>query len=298
VAPAQVVVGNGSNELIHAISRAVRPRCVAIAEPTYTEYLRASLLVGAEVDHWLAEGDAFAFEPFDLAGVDLVWLCNPNNPTGALLQRDLQIGLWVEAHPATIFVVDEAFLPFAMMLWPPAMESALAQHFSAISLVERFPNLVVLRSLTKLYALPGIRVGYAVASPGMASRIREQIPTWSVNVLAQAAGLTAIDDPEYKMRTRQWLDRRTIGLPFVDALLAASPVLHPLLSAATFFLVRLEGTTADRLCAQLAEHGITVRNASNFVGLDERYVRIGIRTAPENERLFDALQTILAHEGA
>src|SRR5262249_47984503 len=87
VAAEQVVVGNGANDLIHALPWGARPRRAAVAEPTYTEYLRASLLAGAEVEHWLAEGDAFSLEPFDPERADLVWLCNPNNPTGQLWPR-------------------------------------------------------------------------------------------------------------------------------------------------------------------------------------------------------------------
>src|SRR5208283_2303132 len=111
VEPEQVVVGNGSNELIYAIARAFQPKRVAIVEPTYTEYLRASLLVGAKVDHWLAEGDRFKLKPFDPEMADVVWLANPNNPTGAMWAGAAYLTRWMQAHPRTLFVVDEAFLP-------------------------------------------------------------------------------------------------------------------------------------------------------------------------------------------
>ncbi|MBV9125029.1 MAG: aminotransferase class I/II-fold pyridoxal phosphate-dependent enzyme, partial [Planctomycetes bacterium] len=150
VEPAQVLIGNGSNELIYLISRAWKPRRVAIVEPTYTEYLRASLLVGAEVDHWLPEEEAFQPQPFDPGAAELVWLCQPNNPTGQLWPAGTLAG-WVEAHPRVLFVVDEAFLPFL----PEEAE------YSMIPALRRLPNLVVLRSLTKFYALPGLRIGYA-----------------------------------------------------------------------------------------------------------------------------------------
>src|SRR5262249_27050342 len=107
----QVVTGNGANDLIYALTRAVRPRRVAIAEPTYTEYLRAALFVGAEVAHWLAEGADFEPGPFAPEGADLVWICNPNNPTGRLWPGGDVLAAWIRAHPRTLFVVDEAFLP-------------------------------------------------------------------------------------------------------------------------------------------------------------------------------------------
>src|SRR5262245_59323929 len=135
---AQVVVGNGANDLIYALTRAVRPRHVAIAEPTYTEHLRAALLAEAHVTHWLAEGPDFAPEPFDAGDADLVWLCNPNNPTGRLWPAADVIAAWIGANPHTVFVVDEAFLPL----------TTAGDRRSLIRQVGRLANLVVLRSLT------------------------------------------------------------------------------------------------------------------------------------------------------
>src|SRR5208282_5473406 len=111
VPPDQTVVGNGSNELIHLLTRALQPRRVAIVEPTYTEYLRAALLAGVETTHWLPEAPQGAPRPFDPGDADLLWLCNPNNPTGRLWSRRELLD-WVDTHPETVFAVDEAFLPF------------------------------------------------------------------------------------------------------------------------------------------------------------------------------------------
>ena len=271
VAADQVVVGNGSSELIQALPRAVRARRAAIAEPTYTEYLRASLLAGAEVEHWLGEGDDFALGPFDPAGADLVWLCNPNNPTGSLWDRAELID-WILAFPRTVFAVDEAFLPFG------TREALL----SLIPELHRLPNLVVLRSLTKLYALPGLRLGYAVAHRELAERLRGQLPPWSVNVLAQTAGLAALSDGNFLLRTYRWAEEEG---SFLRRRLAELPYLRPLESRTVFVLLRLQGCTAARLTAVLRERGILVRDASNFVGLDRHYVRISFRAPEDNRRL-------------
>jgi threonine-phosphate decarboxylase len=284
VGPGQVVVGNGSTELIYAAARAFLPRRVAIAEPTFTEYLRASLLVGAEVDHWVAEEPDFTPEPFDPGGADLVWLCNPNNPTGRLWPGARTVAAWVEAHPRTVLVVDEAFLPLAT-----APSESLAQATG------RLTNLVVLRSLTKYYALPGLRLGYAVASPGVAARLRAQVPPWSVNALAQAAGLAALDDDDYRRRTAEWLTSEDTR-QFEARLASLSGRLRPVRSEANFVLARAEHTTAARLTARLARRGVLVRDASNFVGLDEHWFRIAKRTAGENQRVLDALRQVLVEE--
>jgi threonine-phosphate decarboxylase len=281
VSAEQVVVGNGSSDLIHALPRAVRPRRVAVAEPTYTEYLRGSLLAGADVDHWLAEGDLFTPQPFDPEGADLAWVCNPNNPTGQLWPPAALLDC-IKAFRRTHFVVDEAFLPF--------LPDGAA--LSLVPAVARCPNLVVLRSLTKLYALPGLRLGYAVTNPELAERLRGQLAPWSVNVLAQAAGLAALDDEPFFQRTHRWF-HETVG-PFVGALAACSPSLQPLPTAANFVLVRLRGVTAARLAGRLAERGVPIRDASNFVGLDDSYVRVALRSAEENGLLLQELRRLFA----
>jgi threonine-phosphate decarboxylase len=280
VEPRQVVVGNGSSELIHALPRALRVTRAAIAEPTYTEYLRASLAAGADVDHWLAEGDDFAVEPFDPGGAELVWLCNPNNPTGQLWPRSVLLS-WVESFPRTAFAVDEAFLPFR------GDEAAV----SVVSAVGRLPNLVVVRSLTKLYALPGLRLGFAVASPELAGRLRDQLAPWSVNALAQAAGVAALDDADFLGRTRaraeeegDFLNRSLAGL---------APTLRAVPSRAVFVLLRLRGDEAARLTAALRERGILVRDASNFVGLNGHHVRVAVRSPEDNRRLVGELSAWL-----
>lgn len=280
VEPDQVVVGNGSNELIHAVARTFRPRRVAIAEPTYTEYLRASQLVGADVDHWLAAGEYFDLDPFDPEGADLVWLCNPNNPTGRLWPTGALLP-WIEGHRHTLFVVDEAFLSFRV---------DEAEH-SAIPLLERVPNLVVVRSLTKVYALPGLRLGYAVASPARAAHVREQLAPWSVNALAQIAGRAALEDDGFLRQTRAWLpaERETLArwLNGLACDLEVTP------SGACFLLLRLRGVTSAWLTRALLRRGIAVRDASNFVGLDDHYVRVAVRLPEENRRLREELGAVL-----
>jgi L-threonine-O-3-phosphate decarboxylase len=272
----QVVVGNGSSELIHALPRALRARRCAIAEPAYTEYLRASLAAGADADHWLAEGDDFTPGPFDPDGADLVWLGNPNNPTGQLWERDALLR-WIGSHPGVVFAVDEAFLPF---LPDDAGLSLVAE-------VERFPNLVVLRSLTKLYSLPGVRLGYAVTNRELARRLRVQLVPWSVNVFAQEAGLAALDDEAFLRQTRAWAGTES---PYLQSRLGRLlRNARPVPSSAIFVLMRLEGEHSARLTAALQERDILIRDAANFVGLDGRYVRVALRSRADNQRLVRAL---------
>lgn len=284
----QVVVGNGSNELIHAIARALRPRRVAIAEPTYTEYLRASLLVGAKVDHWLAEGDHFKMKPFDPQGADLVWLCNPNNPTGGLWAGADYLGRWMAAHPQTVFVMDEAFLPLC-----PQGFLTRSYPWTLIPELDRLSNLIVLRSLTKSHGLAGLRLGYAVTSDEMARRLRAELVPWSVNSLAQLAGRVALEDGDFWLRTCDWL----MHVNWDDEFATLSRFLRPVPSCTNFVLVRLRQGTSSELVWRLAERRIVIRDASNFVGLDPCYIRFAVRTPRDNARLFEQLRRVLSEEG-
>jgi threonine-phosphate decarboxylase len=287
VEPDQIVVGNGSNDLIYAIARALHPKHVAIAEPTYTEYLRASLLVGATAEHWLAEGAHFKMTPFDPQGANIVWLCNPNNPTGGLWVGAADLSQWMEAHPRIVFVIDEAFLPLC-----PRSSPGRGDPLTLISKLDRLHNLIVLRSLTKVYGLAGLRLGYAVTNAAMARSLRAELAPWSVNSLAQHAGLAALEDSGFWQQTRDWLTRTD----FADELAKVARFLQPVPSFTSFVLVRLRQGTSARFAEQLEERGIIIRDAANFIGLDQRYVRIAMRTARDNGRLFEQLRGVLVEE--
>ena len=280
IAPAQVIVGNGSTELIYAIARACRPVRVAIAEPTFTEYLRASLLVGAASEHWLAEGSHFDLEPFDPGMAELVWLCNPNNPTGQLWPAAL-LQDWIRRQRRTLFVIDEAFLPFL----EKEGEHSLVAETSAS------PNLIVLRSMTKVYTVPGLRLGYAVMNATLAQAIRTQLAPWSVSNLAQAAGLAALDDSRFLEMTRAWFKAERKAFDRILASLA--PHLEVIPSQANFSLLRLPNGSSGGLVQALAEKGIAVREASNFVGLSAGYLRVAVRLATDNERLIGEMRKAL-----
>jgi threonine-phosphate decarboxylase len=280
VAPNQVVLGNGSSELIQAIPLAFCCRRVAIVEPTYTEYLRASLLARAAVTHWLAEGDDFVPEPFDPEDAQLIWLCNPNNPTGRLWPHGV-LPAWMAAHPGTLFVVDESFLPFR----PDEAEHSLIPHLS------RLPNLVVVRSLTKLYALPGVRLGYAVTSPEYADLLRARLVPWSVNAFAQVAGVAALKDQAYLGLTHAWFRSETQSV--MAALQKLTLNLRVVPSEANFVLLRLRSVSSAWLLNKLRAHSIRVRDASNFIGLDEHYVRIGLHDSESNRSLVRQLAECL-----
>ena len=285
IASARIVVGNGAEQLIWWLPRLLESRRVLVTAPAYVDYQRA-----AEV--WqrplcsiqLRPEDSFALDLGRLAAQlragDLVWIGQPNNPTGGLVEP-AQLREAVIAHPQVDWAIDEAFIDFV-----EDAESAVRWEL---------PNLIVIRSMTKFYALAGLRLGYAVLAPERAGSFARLLPEWSVNTLAAAAGCALLTDPglaTFAQRTRQLIRRerrrlgetlRGLGLRVFD-------------SAANYLLLRLPDAgpqAADLASRLLHSEGIAVRVCANYAGLDARYLRIAVRTEAENRRLLEAMTRLL-----
>jgi histidinol-phosphate/aromatic aminotransferase/cobyric acid decarboxylase-like protein len=178
--------------------------------------------------------------------------------------------------------VDEAFMDF---LRPEQQQSLIEQ-------VPHYPNLVVLRSLTKFYSLPGLRLGYAIAHPDRLRRWQQWRDPWSVNTLAAVVGETVVQDTAFQQQTWDWL------LPAREQLvqgLAALPGLHPYPSVANFLLVRSQHSVTDLQTQLLQQHQILIRDCMSFAELGDRYFRIAVRTLSENQRLLVGLADVLAN---
>jgi len=279
VAPESILVGSGTTELIRLIAlayfRAQDP--VLILEPTYGDYEVACQIAGARVvKQWTGVEDDFA--PKLEETVDLikkhhpraVFICNPNNPTGGYLSRR-EMDRILAAGEDTLFVLDEAYISFVDCSWP------------SLELVSR-GNVIVLRSMTKDYALAGLRLGYAVASPGVIRNLRKVCPPWNVNVIAQRAGLVALEDAGYLKRSQRKI--REAKRFLISELSQLG--LRPLSSETHYFLVKVGD--AGQFRAGLLKKGILVRDCTSF-GLPE-YVRIAPRTMPECHRLITAIREL------
>lgn len=274
----QIVVGNGSTELLYALTRAAALTRAVIPAPSYIDYATAARRAGMEV-HTLAlrETDGFAMDWRELgkalAGRQMVLLGQPNNPTGLMLDP-ARLREFAAGRLETLFVVDEAFADFVAD-YPTLMRDLPA-------------NVVVLRSMTKFFAIPGLRLGFAVASPDMAARMREHLLPWSVNALAQAAGAAVLADRDYADRSRQFVREQRESLA---AGLGAIPGLFVYPGCANFLLVRLNRSDIDApaLAARLIRRGIAIRVCDNYPGLDGRFFRVAVRTPQENARLLEEL---------
>jgi len=277
IAAEQVLIGNGTAQLIWLAAMAyLRPGDrVLIIGPTFGEYRVASQLMGAEVTVWRADpAHDFAPDLDDLARAlaigspRLVWLCNPNNPTGVYLPLDVLRRLRTAA-PGALWIIDEAYRPFVAEPWPspPLSEEG---------------NVLLLRSLTKEGALPGLRLGYALAAPPIIEALARVQPPWSVNAMAQVAGLAVLDGGDHIARAIAALRRDTAALR--EALIAQGWRVLP--TATHFFLV--EVGDAKALCRRLLrEHHIQVRDCTSF-GLPQ-FIRIATRRPEENARLVTAM---------
>lgn len=281
VFPDEVVMGNGSIEIIYWLAVVLKPRRVLIVEPTFSEYRRACQAVGAEcISHQLSEQDGFALNAseLDLAGYDLVFLCNPNNPTGYLVPLEEVTALAQRCAAAGAgLVVDEAFIDFA-------------GHEESILTCGMMDGLYVVRSFTKSHALAGLRLGCLVSSAGFAEVMQSRMPPWNVNAFARAAGKASLEDWSYLTRTfRETAAARHTLFNHLSEL----EQVEPIPSEANFLLCRLEGIGSAELADRLARQGIIVRDCRSFAGLGDRYIRVAVRSERENYQLVASMRKAL-----
>ena len=275
----QIVVGNGSAELLQLIAQAFIEQgdTVAIPAITFSEYARVSALAGARIrtldwpapDCELSES-ATAAMASAIDGARVVFLCNPNNPDGRHLPVDWICRYWVRAFPETLFVLDEAYANFL-----GAPDSAIGQPL---------PNLLVLRSLTKDYALAGLRLGYLTGDASLIEGVSRARQAWNVNALAQAAGIFVLDQHDWLRQSMAQLNADKSDL----CRQLQSLGLEPLPSAVHYFLLPVGDAREFR--SRLLAQGIQVRDAASF-GLPH-CVRIATRSAADNARLCRAIASL------
>lgn len=283
ISAASLLCGNGSTELIYLIPRVLKPKTVLVTAPAFSEYekacgagsIRPKIKILA-----LKKEDNFDIDPArfiqSMRGCDMAFLCNPNNPTGRLLRKKEVIKIAGAARKLRCYlVVDEAFIDFCL-------------DESVIQQVKRNPYLIVLRSMTKFYALAGLRIGFGVFPLKLAAEIKKQKEPWTINIIADMAARAALEDYGYRLKTLRImkLEKRfmekglsNMGITFVP-------------SEANYYLLRLKSAAEVR--RTLESKGILVRDCSNFEGLDGTYIRIAVRSRAENSMLLRELSGICA----
>ncbi len=281
-----ILVGNGAAECMALVLQALQPRRVGLIYPCFSEYSQLSAQFGAEVTGIVGVAEnGFKPDPDELEALfrqtDLVFVGHPNNPTGIVYEWEelLEMARW-STEQETLLVVDEAFLDFL----PQEKQVTLLPY------LDQFPNVILIRSMTKLYAIPGLRLGFALGQPEHIAALRRKQVTWSVNSLALAAGELCLEQRAYEAATIKLIqEERTYLSEQIREVLGA----EVLPGEANFLLVRLPAPwTADDLQWALGAKGIMVRNCSMYQGLTSRDIRIAVRTRTENDRLLAALREV------
>lgn len=283
VPPSWVLCGNGAADLIWRLAASERPARALVPAPAFAEYEAALSNAGCRVQHCFLKAETnFSveanFADNITSAIQMVFLCEPNNPTGRTTPvRVLQHILECCADAGAVLVVDECFGGF---LDDPEAHTLKGK-------LEKFPNLVILKAFTKLYAMAGVRLGYALCSDEqLLQRMQKAGPPWPVSSLAQAAGCAALQEGVYveKVRTLVQQERAFLREGLLHLGLRVIP------GEANYLLLQ----SKVPLLQPLRERGILLRSCSNYPGLDATWYRTAVRTRRENCRLLAALEEILA----
>jgi threonine-phosphate decarboxylase len=269
----EIVIGSGTASLMFAALHALCPTRVLLFDPAFSEYERACSAAGSAVTRWmLTEQDGFypdsekLVRAIETRTFDLVILNSPHNPTGCLYAREdlLSVVDAAEGNNVTV-ILDEAFIDYE-------------PEKSLLSLAPTKANLIVLRSLTKFYAMPGLRVGYAVCGAKLAATIRAQIDPWSVSTIALEAATAALSETEFAKRSRDL--NHPAREEFADALRGLGLLVFP--SAANFVVAKLPEGCGSQLSTWLEAHRILIRQCDSFQGLGDTYIRLAVRSREDN----------------
>lgn len=287
LSPEHIVIGNGSTELIDALPRALKIQHLLVAQPTFSGYAASMARAGGRVSAVYAKRTERYAQPIEdlcrlmeerqqgIDAFDGVMLCNPNSPSGqACSVDDVQRLTRIAQRRGIWLVIDEAFADYC------PERSFLPQAAS-------WPRVVILRSLTKFYALPGLRIGYAVAKPSVIELLRKHMPPWSVNAMGQVAALAAVKDLAHAQRSARFMakERERFG-----KLLAALPGCSVMPTCANYFLVELpRGWRAREVTEQLRNEGLLIRDCSSVPGCNARSIRLAVRSQRENDQLIRVL---------
>lgn len=285
----KIIVGNGAVEFLYILCHILKPQNALIVSPGFSEYERAARAAGANINYVMLDEKQDFNSPMrnlivNIKGNDILFIGNPNNPTGTLYTvEDMELLIEHAENNGCFVVVDESFMDFIKT----------SEAFSVLPLVNKYHNLLVLHSLTKFYALPGLRLGFAATDHEVLDPLYEAKDPWNVNSLAQAAGLEALADNVYERRGRTYT-RTEINYLYEE--LCTFEKLKVYEPTVNFILINISGTNmkSSEFKAKLLKYNIAIRDCANYPGLDDNFIRVAVRTREENDELIDALTEILA----
>lgn len=285
--PEYIITGNGSTELISILIQLKKPKKALLVAPTYSEYEREITLAGGSIDYFeLKEEDNFKLNLPALSealknNIDLLIICNPNNPTStAVSQSEMCQIAEVCKKYGTFIMVDETYVEFAENV----------EEITSVPLTADYDNLIILRGISKFFAAPGLRLGYAVCgNTDLIKEINEKKNPWTINSLAAIAGEIMFSDEDYKKETRQLISSERARI--VKAL-SRLPEYKVYPSAANFVLIRIEkeGLTSEMLFEMAIKKGLMIRDCSTFPYLDNHYIRFCFMSPEKNDELLAVLK--------
>jgi threonine-phosphate decarboxylase len=282
-----ILAGNGSTELIFILPKVLKMKRTLLVVPTFSEYESSIRQAGGNVSYYrTTEKDNFSIQPRKLLrelrqGYDALYICNPNNPTGVLTPVDVLKDIVLAARKqSSVVIIDETFIDFA--------ENQSLKHMA-----QHYENLYILRSMTKFFALPGLRAGYLISSAENIEKMRQQQDPWSMNALAQYAGIESLRDRGYIRRTSQYVKRARqeliAGLKHIYCLKVFA-------SGANYLLVKLHASapvSVAELYEKLLEKRIIIRQCNTFQGMGDSYFRVAVKKISQNRILISMLKKLL-----
>lgn len=274
--------GNGAAEVIYAFAKAINAKITMVLAPTFSEYQEAFLAAGCQITRYeLREETEFSVEEDILdeleSDIDVLVLCNPNNPTGKLIHRNLMERIIDKCTAKGIFLlVDECFMDF----------TDNPKENSVMNKAVINDKVMVLQAFTKLYAMAGARLGYGVTcNDGLINKMRQQVQTWNVSSLAQAAGIAALKQSDYVKESLEYIKKEKEYLVQELKLLG----LKVYKTDANYILIK----GREDIYLKLLQRGILIRDCSNYYGLSSGYYRVAVKLHEENQKLLQEINKVL-----
>lgn len=305
----QVILGNGASEIFMAVARAIKPDKILIPCPSFFGYQHVAKAMGCQVEFFqLKEELGYGFHGEILEkmnqNVDMMFIANPNNPTGSMINENLLKKILARAFEKKIYIVlDECFIEF------------VKEGKSLMKELYKYPYLIIVRAFTKIYGMPGVRLGYCVVSDEkLGGKIKCQLPEWNVSVFAQEAGVASLRDEFFIEKTKEYVaaERGFLVNGIERIRKKYSPVLQDEsdndVKSGIDFLKNLDIRTIEGvanfimlkteipLYELMLEKKILIRKCDNYIGIGEGYYRIAVRTHKENEHFLEVLERIIDEE--
>ena len=284
-----IIAGNGSSELFYSTINTIKPSKILLLVPSFSEYEKASKSSGASVSYinYEREDDEFYIDIKKilkkLPETNLLIIGNPNNPTGSIIEHEVLLFLIKKSQENNCFIfIDEAFINF----------TEEEKELSLIGNIIENNNIIIFRSLTKIFSIPGLRLGYAAASENIIERIRNHQPDWPVNLFAQVVGAELIKNKDFIKKTIKVVEKEK---HFLYNNISEIKSLKPYKSHANFLIIEILKTGLDSKTLKsklLHENNILIRDCSNFRNLGNAFFRIAVKTRPENEKLISVLRCL------